>query len=417
MRPPLADLLRPQALNEVVGQDHLVGPQGFLTKLIETKSCLSIILWGPPGCGKTTIGRLYAKAFEARFVSMSGVFGSISDLKKLVQDTMPTLFERTVLFVDEIHRFNRAQQDAFLPYVETGALTLIGATTENPSLNLNSALLSRLRVLQLHVLGEEQLLRLIKKYEETQRELPLDESARKLLVEMAQGDGRYLFNLLENLQALGSDPLNADALKEYLQSRPAHYDKAGDGHYNAISALHKAVRGSDVDAALYWLCRMLAGGEDPLFICRRIIRMASEDVGLADPGALEQAHLAERSYRLLGSPEGELVIAQAIVYMALAPKSNAIYTAYGSAKELAEKTTHLRPPLHAINAPTRLMKEQGFGRGYAYDHDVPSGCAGQNYFPQELERTSLYHPTSRGFEKELQKRLEYFQAEREKHVF
>lgn len=416
MQHPLADLLRPQSLNEVVGQDHLVGKDGFLTRLIENDRPLSILLHGPSGCGKTTIARLYAKAFSAHFHTISGAMGSVSELKKLVQEATP-LFDRTVLFADEIHRFNRAQQDAFLPYVETGKIILVGATTENPSLNLNSALLSRLRVLNLQPLDETALEKLIQRYEAKRSSLPLDADARTFMITLAQGDGRYLLNLIENIVSLNvQGPLKKPELVELLQARSAHYDKSGDGHYNLISALHKAVRGSDVDAALYWLARMLAGGEDPLFLCRRLIRMASEDIGLADPHALTQALHAKETYEALGSPEGDLALAQATAYMALAPKSNALYTAYGKAKTLAEQTTQHAPPLFALNAPTSLMRAQGFGKDYQYDHDTPEGCAGQDYFPPKLKRCRFYHPTPRGFEEELKRRLQYFEELRTRHA-
>ncbi|MBJ7449343.1 MAG: replication-associated recombination protein A [Parachlamydiales bacterium] len=414
MPPPLAQQLRPKSLIEVVGQDHLVGTDGFLTKLIKKKSPLSILLWGPPGCGKTTIAKLYAEAFDARFFSMSAIFGSLQDLKKIFEETKESLFGPVVLFVDEIHRFNKAQQDAFLPHLEKTGLILIGATTENPSFALNNALLSRMRVLTLKALENDDLMTLIQRYEITNGPLPISQEGKELLCHLAGGDGRYLFNLIENIQCTDqstdkSKLLTLDDIRELLQKRAALFDRQGESHYNIISALHKAVRGSDADAALYWLARMLKGGEDPLFIGRRVIRMASEDVGLADPQALTVALDACETYRILGSPEGELAIAQAVVYMALAPKSNAIYTAFSKAKSMADETAHLPPPLFALNAPTKLMKKEGYGKGYRYDHDEPLGFAGQNYFPESMERTEFYQPVARGFEREMQKRIEYFE--------
>ena len=409
MKPPLAERLRPSSLSEVVGQDHLVGKEGFLTRLVAAQTPLSILLWGPPGCGKTTIARLYAKAFGMRFVTMSAVFSTVSDLRKVVQDAEQHPLEDTLLFVDEIHRFNKAQQDAFLPYVEKGSLLLIGATTENPSFSLNNALLSRLRVLNVHPLGTGDLLRLLAFYEEKVHPLPLKEESKRLLADFAKGDGRYLYNLIENLPYKPAAPLSPEELAKALQARAPLFDRNGEQHYNLISTLHKAVRGSDPDAALYWLYRILAGGEDPLFLCRRIIRMASEDVGLADPGALAQALQAQEAYQRLGSPEGELALAQAVVYIALAPKSNALYVASKEARQAAQETSHLSPPLFSLNAPTRLMKESGYGKGYVYDHDTEAGCAGHNYFPPGMPRRQFYHPAERGFEREMRKRLAYFE--------
>lgn len=420
---PLAERLRPQSLEDIVGQEHLLGPQGLLSQLVKGGRPLSILLWGPPGCGKTTIARAYANAFDAHFITLSAVFSGVADIKKVVKEaeSSPLFNRHTVLFVDEIHRFNKAQQDAFLPYVERGTLILVGATTENPSFALNDALLSRLRVLTLNALAEEQLGELLKRCEvQLGENLPLTEEARAFLLRLAQGDARHLFNLVENIYnvrlAKNTDEQNEPGLwgvaelEQILQRRASRYDRAGEGHYNLISALHKAVRGSDPHAALYWLCRMLEGGEDPLFIARRIIRMATEDVGLADPQALTQALAARDAYQMLGSPEGELALAQAVIYIALAPKSNALYLAYKEGRKEAEQTGHLDPPAIILNAPTALMKDSGYGKGYIYDHDTPEGCSGQNYFPDAMEPSSYYRPVSRGFEREMQKRLEYFNS-------
>jgi putative ATPase len=416
---PLAELLRPTALDEIVGQEHLVGASGFITSLIKAEKPLSILLWGPPGSGKTSIARLYAKAFALKFVTLSAIFSGIAELKKIVQEQeqQPLFGQSTLLFVDEIHRFNKAQQDAFLPFLEKGKIILVGATAENPSFYLNNALLSRLRVLKLNPLDEADLEKLIQRYEaKKQAPLLITAEARKMLIQLAQGDGRYLYNMIENLEALPSHTeLDLDALKNFLQKRAPLYDRGGDQHYNLISALHKAVRGSDPDASLYWLARMLEGGEEPLFIARRLIRMASEDIGLADPQALLTAIAAKESYQMLGSPEGELALAQTVVYLALAPKSNAIYTAFAEARALAAQTTHLDPPAIILNAPTKLMKQAGYGKGYEYDHDTPHGFSGQNYFPDELERTEFYHPVQRGFEREMHKRIAYFKKLRKQN--
>ena len=414
---PLAEKLRPQSLEEIVGQDHLVGPGGFITSLIAAKTPLSIILWGPPGCGKTSIARLYAKAFSLHFQSLSAVFSGVADLRKIIKEVeeRPLFGQMTLLFVDEIHRFNKAQQDAFLPFIENGTIILVGATAENPSFYLNNALLSRVRVLTLNALNESDLEKLIQKYEEKNKPLNLTDEARKYLIQLSQGDGRYLFNLLENLQGLTAEaPLTIDQLENFLQKRAPLYDKTDDQHYNIISALHKSVRGSDPDASLYWFARMLEGGEEPLFIARRLIRMASEDIGLADPQALSLAIAARDAFEMLGSPEGELALAEVVVYLALAPKSNAIYTAFGKAKELASKTAHLNPPSIILNAPTQLMKKLGYGKGYLYDHDLQTAFSGQNYFPTDMERAKLYEPVERGFEREMIKRITYFENLRKK---
>jgi putative ATPase len=408
---PLAEQMRPASIEEIVGQEHLIGPEGFITKIISAGRPLSIILWGPPGCGKTSIARLYAKAFNIPFYSMSAIFNGITDLKKLIEEieNTPLLHQRAVLFVDEIHRFNKAQQDAFLPYVEKGTIVLIGATAENPSFHLNTALLSRLRVLSLQPLNEKSLHHLLQRYEARKKVLPLTDEARQLLILSAQGDGRFLLNLIENLQGVNENiVLDADTLQTYLQQRTARYDRQGDQHYHLISALHKAVRGSDPDAALYWLARMLEGKEDPLFLARRIIRMASEDIGLADPQALPLCIAARNTYEMLGSPEGELALAQAVVYLALAPKSNALYKAYEEAKQLAAQTTHMDPPPIILNASTPLMKQMGYGKNYLYDHELEHAFSGQNYFPEELPPRKFYCPVERGFEREMKKRQSYF---------
>ncbi len=413
---PLAEQLRPKTLSDVVGQQHLLGKDGFLSHLIAAGTPLSIILWGPPGCGKTSIARLYAKAFNMHFVSLSAVFSGTADLKKIIKDTedRPLLCHCTLLFVDEIHRFNKAQQDAFLPFLEKGSLILVGATTENPSFYLNNALLSRLRVLTLSPLTEEDLGLLLNRYEETHGKLDLTNEARKHMFDLAQGDGRYLLNLVENVRAYpATSAIDTAQLTHMVQKRSALFDKTGDQHYNLISALHKSVRGSDPNAALYWFTRMLEGGEEPLFLARRLIRMASEDIGLADPQALPLAIAARDAYEMLGSPEGELALAQVVIYLALAPKSNALYVAYNEARELAGNTSHLTPPSIILNAPTKLMKDLGYGKGYDYDHTTPDGFSGQNYFPDALERTEFYHPVERGFEREMKKRNEYFARKRQ----
>jgi putative ATPase len=411
MTAPLSEQLRPKSLDEVIGQDHLVGKNGFITSLIKRKKPLSLILWGPPGSGKTSIARLYAKAFSMRFETISAVFSGVADLKKLLKSPVETpLFGRTLmLFVDEIHRFNKAQQDAFLPFLESGELVLVGATVENPSFYLNNALLSRMRVLKLNMLTEQNLEQLVERYETIKGKLNIDEEARQYLIHLAQGDGRYIYNLIENIQGIQqSSPLTISDLENLFQKRSPLFDKGTDQHYNLISALHKAVRGSDPDASLYWLARILNGGEEPLFVARRLIRMASEDVGLADPQALQLAIAARDAYEMLGSPEGELALAEAVVYLALAPKSNAIYVAFQQAMQAATETGHLDPPYIILNAPTKLMKEVGYGKGYIYDHNTPQAFSGQNYFPDGMPRQEFYSPVERGFEREMKKRVEYF---------
>ncbi len=410
---PLADKLRPHSLAEVVGQDHILGPDGALTRMLETRTLGSLIFWGPPGTGKTTVARLLADATELHFEQISAVFSGVADLKK-VFDAARARRETgkgTLLFVDEVHRFNKAQQDSFLPVMEDGTVVLVGATTENPSFELNAALLSRARVLVFHSLGPEAIEKLFKRAEEIEhRKLPLDDEARAVLVRMSDGDGRAALTLAEEVwrAARKGEVFNAAELQAILQRRAPIYDKSADGHYNLISALHKSVRGSDPDASLYYLARMLDAGEDPLYIARRVVRMAIEDIGLADPQALVIANAAKDAYDFLGSPEGELAIAQAVIYVATAPKSNAAYTAFGAAKQVAKDAGSLLPPKHILNAPTGLMKDEGYGAGYEYDHDSEHGFSGQDYFPESLGRQTFYDPPERGFEREIRKRLEYW---------
>ncbi|MBO9451703.1 replication-associated recombination protein A [Tropicibacter sp. R16_0] len=409
---PLADRLRPKSLAEVIGQQQVLGPDAPLGVMLASGSLSSLIFWGPPGVGKTTIARLLADESDLHFVQISAIFTGVPDLKKVFEAAKIRRQngQGTLLFVDEIHRFNKAQQDGFLPHMEDGTILLVGATTENPSFELNAAVLSRAQVMVLERLGTADLEALTKRAEaELGRDLPLLSPARSALQDMADGDGRALLNLIEQVAAWKVDgDLDTDALSTRLMRRAAKYDKSGEEHYNLISALHKSVRGSDPDAALYWFARMLIGGEDPRYLARRITRMAVEDIGLADPQAQTHCLHAWEVYERLGSPEGELALAQAVVYLALAPKSNGAYVGYKAAMRLAKKSGSEPPPKHILNAPTSLMKEQGYGAGYDYDHDAEDGFSGQNYFPDGMDRPELYQPVERGFERELKKRLDYF---------
>ncbi len=408
---PLADRLRPRKIDDVVGQDHLLG-DGPLGRMVAARRLTSLILWGPPGCGKTTIARLLADATDMAFEPLSAVFSGVADLRKVFERAKErrAAGQGTLLFVDEVHRFNRAQQDGFLPYVEDGPVTLVGATTENPSFELNAALLSRAPVHVLRRLNDAALDLLLGRAEaEEGRPLPLDDDARSALRAMADGDGRYLLVMVEAIYAIGgADPLDPAGLAEIVQKRAPVYDKNKDEHYNLISALHKSLRGSDADAALYWLARMMVGGEDPAYVLRRLTRFASEDVGLADPQALPLALAAWDAFDRLGSPEGELAIAELVLYLATAPKSNAAYSAQKSAWRAAKETGSLMPPAHILNAPTKMMKELGYGAGYAYDHDAEDGFSGQNYFPDGMSRQRFYDPVERGFEREIRKRVDYW---------
>ena len=409
---PLADRLRPRTLDEVVGQDHLLGPEGALRRMVDGGRLASIILWGPPGTGKTTIARLIADNIDLAFEPLSAVFSGVADLRKVFERAKGQRLSGrgTLLFIDEIHRFNRAQQDGFLPYVENGTVILVGATTENPSFELNPALLSRAQVFVLNRLGDVAMEALLKRAEQAEsRNLPVDEGARIALRAMADGDGRFLLNLAEELlQLKPSAILDPAGLAETVQRRAPVYDKGQESHYNLISALHKSLRGSDCDAALYWMARMLNGGEDPHYIARRLLRFAYEDIGMADPQAAVQALTAWETYERLGSPEGDLALAQAVIYLATAPKSNAAYRAFTASRKLAKRAGSLMPPKHILNAPTSLMSELGYGEGYAYDHDAPDAFSGQNYFPDGMARENLYQPVERGNERDILKRLEYW---------
>lgn len=415
---PLADRMRPGTFADIVGQEHLIDKDGPIGRMVAQNRLVSMILWGPPGCGKTTIAKLLSGLNEFVYEPLSAVFSGVADLRKVFERAKLRQKDglRTLLFVDEIHRFNRAQQDSFLSYVEDGTVTLVGATTENPSFHINSSLLSRCQVLILKRIDESGLEKLINRAEIIGgRKLPIDYSAREALIKMVDGDGRYVLNLVEELFTLPEKPiLDVPSMFKKIQSRALIYDKSGEAHYNLISALHKSIRGSDVDAALYWLARMLEGGEDPYFICRRLIRCAAEDIGMADPQALLQAVASWQSYERLGSPEGELAIAYCVIYLATSPKSNSVYKAFGSSLESAKSNGSLIPPKHILNAPTQLLKDIGYGEEYSYDHSTKEGFSGQNYFPDGLERQTYYKPTERGFEVEISKRLSYWKNLRDK---
>ncbi len=412
MKVPLSEQLRPKKLQDLVGQNQWVQENGFLKQLIEKGKAMSILLWGPPGCGKTTLAKIYGESLSVPFHQLSAVSSSIQQIRDILQqaEKAPLFNPYVVIFLDEIHRFNKSQQDLFLPYLENGKLILIGATTENPSFALNNALLSRMRVFTFSALNATDLSLILERFEKLNQPLSLTLDARNYLIGAAQGDGRYLLNMVENLELTRHEtPLSVEELKKILQKRAPLFDKQGEGHYNLISALHKSIRGSDPDATLYWLNRILNGGEEPLYIARRLIRIASEDIGLADPQALNICLNAHQCYQILGSPEGELAIAEAAIYLALCPKSNSSYTAFKKSLSLAESTGQISPPLHILNAPTQMMKNLNYGKDYQYDHDCQDQFSGQNYFPESFTtRPSFYQPQEIGFEREMKKRLDYF---------
>jgi len=414
---PLADKLRPKSLDEVVGQDHLLNAEGSLRRMLKADWLASLIFWGPPGSGKTTIARLLAKEIDLHFEQVSAVFSGVADLRKVFEAAKMRKKngKGTLLFVDEIHRFNRSQQDGFLPFVEDGTITLVGATTENPSFELNGALLSRCQVLVLERHDETSLKPLLERSEELEgRKVPLKEDAKEFLYQLADGDGRFFLNMVEIIFKTGAAPLSKEELSTVISKRAPSYDKDREGHYNLISALHKSLRGSDVDAALYWFSRMIDGGEDPLYLARRLVRFAVEDIGMADPQALIQANAAKDAYQFLGSPEGDLAIAQSVIYLATAPKSNAAYVATKTALRSAKKNGSFMPPKHILNAPTNMMKDLGYGKGYSYDHDSEDGFSGANYFPDDMPRQEYYKPVERGFERDIAKRLDYWSRLRNK---
>jgi len=416
IRLPLSERLRPEKFEDILGGNKAFLKESWLIKSIENKHPLSILLYGPPGCGKTTFARLYGKAFSGNFIPLNGVDGTTSEIKRIIarKKSLPLITQQTILFVDEIHRLNKSQQDVFLPYLEDGTITLIAATTENPSFVLNNALLSRLRVVVLGPLDESAMVNLFNRYKSREGKFNLDNQALKRLTELSSGDARFFLNCLEDLELLNKRIINLEDITTVLSKKTANYDRSGDGHYQLISALHKSIRGSDPDAALYWVCRMLDSGEDPRYIIRRLIRIASEDIGLSEPKALKIATSAYDAYQILGSPEGELAIAELVVYLALAPKSNSIYKAFKKAMQTAKESNGAPPPKTIINAPNKWMNQQGFGDGYVYDHETKLGFSGQNYFPQEVGRFTFYEPKEIGFEREMSKRVQYFKKLRDK---